>query len=72
MQTKVWSVIEIVIGLMVGIVISFAIQRNLFPLYGIYIQPQQDIQIVLVFTAASFIRGYLIRRLFNAIHRSKK
>ena len=65
MQTRKHSAIEQVINIVAGILISFLIQLWIYPLLNIPVTINQNLFITLVFTIASFIRGYFIRRLFN-------
>lgn len=67
MQTRKHSAIEQVINIVAGILISFLIQLWIYPLLNIPVTINQNLFITLVFTIASFIRGYFIRRLFNKL-----
>jgi hypothetical protein len=66
-QSKKHSLIESIINVMIGMIISFLIQLVLYPMLNIPVTFSQNIIITLVFFIASFIRGYLIRRFFNKI-----
>ena len=65
MQTKRTSAIESVVNVVVGLVISFLIQLIIYPVLNIPVTIQQNLIITTVFFIASFIRGYVIRRIFN-------
>ena len=65
MQSKRGSIIESVANVLVGLIISFTIQLVLYPLLDIPVSINQNIIITLVFFVASFLRSYLLRRLFN-------
>ena len=66
-QSKRHSMIEAVVNVITGLLISFLIQLWIYPLMNIPVTLNQNIFITCVFFAASFIRGYIIRRIFNAI-----
>lgn len=66
-QSKKLSAIESITNVFVGLITSFLIQLVLYPMLNIPVTVSQNIIITLVFFVASFIRGYLIRRLFNKI-----
>jgi hypothetical protein len=67
-QTKIQSAVETAVGLAIGFSVAWTIQVLLFPLYDIEISHGQHAQITLVFTIASVIRSYYVRRLFNWYH----
>ena len=64
-QTKKQSAIETTVNIIVGIITSFLIQLWIYPLLNIPVTFQQNLIITAVFIVASFIRGYVIRRVFN-------
>lgn len=66
-QSKKHSIIESVVNVFAGLVISFLIQLWVYPLLNIAVSLNQNIFITFVFFIASFIRGYIVRRIFNAI-----
>ncbi len=65
MQTKRHSFIETAIQVVSGYFLSLLLQIVIFPLYGIQVSLHQNIQIGIWFTVAMFIKGYVVRRLFN-------
>jgi len=64
MQTKTFSAIEAVTNTVVGLGASFLIQLLLYPIMGIPVSLKQNVIITIVFFIASFLRGYLLRRVF--------
>jgi hypothetical protein len=66
-QSKKHSIYESITNVVVGLVMSFIIQLILYPLLNIEVSLNQNIFITFVFFIASFIRGYVIRRIFNKI-----
>ena len=67
MQSKKHSTIESLTNTIVGLLTSFAIQLVIYPLLNIPVTLNQNIIITVVFFVVSFLRGYLIRRVFNKI-----
>lgn len=65
MQTKKYSLIESITNTFAGFIISFIIQLAIYPIMGIPVKFSQNIIITIVFTVASILRGYFIRRIFN-------
>lgn len=71
-QSKRASLIEAITSTVVGFVLSYTCQLIVFPLYGIHISHSQNLQIILIFTAISVVRGYWIRRLWDSEWWTKK
>ena len=69
-QSKKHSAVESATNIIVGIVGSLIIWRVFAPIVGIPYKGGQSIQIVGVYTVWSFIRSYVIRRLFNYASRA--
>lgn len=67
MQSPKLSLIESITQTLIGLVVSFLIQIVIYPLMDIPVKLYQNIIITLVFTIASIVRGYLVRRVFNLI-----
>ena len=57
--------IESITNVIVGLVTSFLIQLIIYPLLNIPVTINQNIIITVVFFIVSFLRGYIIRRIFN-------
>lgn len=68
MQSKRKSLIEAVTNTVVGLVTSFVIQLIIYPVLNIPVTIGQNVLITFVFFAASIVRGYLLRRVFNRIN----
>jgi hypothetical protein len=71
-QTRLESLIETMVGTLVAFVISVLAQRLLFPLYNINIPISNSVEIVFIFTIATIIRSYVVRRFFNYLHHVRK
>ncbi len=70
-QSKRWSLIETTIGVIIGFIVALLIQLAIFPLFGIATSFGENFTIALVFTVASIIRGYYVRRLFSWLRHVK-
>ena len=69
-QTKLESLAEVIINVVIGWIIGLATQLLVFPIFGIHISFGDQFWISVVFTVVSIVRGYAIRRWFNAgIHK---
>lgn len=68
-QSRKMSLIEQLVSVAIGFAVSLFIQLTLLPAMGIKTTYGQDFIIVAVFTAASIIRGYIVRRGFNWLHK---
>jgi Mg/Co/Ni transporter MgtE len=67
MQSKKMSLIETVTGTTIGFIVSLLLVNIVLPWYGFDVKLTQSISITMIFTIASVLRGYGIRRLFNYI-----
>lgn len=65
MQTKKHSTIESLVNTITGLITSFLIQIWIYPFLGIKVNLNQNLFITLIFFIASFLRGYIVRRIFN-------
>jgi high-affinity Fe2+/Pb2+ permease len=64
-QSKRKSAIESIANVIIGLIISFLIQLWIYPFLGLKVSINQNIFITFIFFIASFVRGYVIRRIFN-------
>lgn len=71
LQKKRYSFLESCISTCFGFIVALCIQLMVFPLYGIYVDLHINVEITLIFTMVSVIRGYIIRRVFNYLHFKK-
>lgn len=63
-QSRTMSLVETCTSIGIGFVVSVIITAIVMPLYGHDVTFSQNIQITLIFTVASIVRGYLVRRVF--------
>lgn len=70
-QSRLSSFLEATLGTAIGFVISVALTAVVLPAYGHNVSLSQNLQITFIFTVASIVRSYALRRWFNTyIHRS--
>lgn len=67
MQSRRHSAIESVTNTLTGLVVSFIIQLIIYPIMDIPVRLSQNVIITFVFTIASILRGYVVRRIFNRV-----
>ena len=68
MQSKRHSFIETSVNMIGGMLLGiFIVQPLALGLYGIEISLQTSTELAIIFTAVSFIRGYVVRRIFNKL-----
>jgi ABC-type uncharacterized transport system permease subunit len=68
-QSKKYSVFESITNVIFGLIISFLIQLWVYPFLNIKVTLNQNIFITIIFFIASFLRGYVIRRIFNNLQK---
>lgn len=65
MQSKVQSLIESIVNILIGYFTALFSQLLIFPLFDINIPIQDNLLIGFYFTLISLIRSYLVRRYFD-------
>ena len=69
-QTKLESLLESIVNIIIGYGVALVSQLLIFPLVGINVPFSTNLWIGLWFTLISLARSYVIRRWFNAgLHR---
>ena len=66
-QSRIMSMVEATANVVVGYVLAIATQIVVFPWFGIETGLAEHLTIGLAFVGVSLARGYLLRRLFEAI-----
>lgn len=66
-QSKRMSMIETLANVLIGYIVAVSSQLVIFPLFGIHASFTDNLVMGLWFMVISIIRGYLLRRAFNAI-----
>lgn len=65
-QSRAASLFETLSSTLLGFVLSVAVQRTLFPAMGHDFGYAENMVVASVFTVVSILRGYSVRRPFNA------
>lgn len=65
-QTKLGSLYESIINIIIGAIVALCSQLLVFPMFGIDVPLSANLGIMAWFTLISVIRSYVIRRWFNA------
>jgi len=66
-QSRIMSMVEAAANVAIGYVLAIATQIVVFPWFGIETGIAEHLTIGLAFVGVSLVRGYLLRRLFEAI-----
>ena len=66
-QSRIMSMVEAAANVVVGYVLAIATQIVVFPWFGIETGLPEHLTIGIAFVGVSLVRGYLLRRLFEAI-----
>jgi ABC-type spermidine/putrescine transport system permease subunit II len=66
-QSRSASAFEALTSTLTGFILSVAVQRALFPAMGHDLALTENMVVASVFTAVSLLRGYFVRRTFNAL-----
>lgn len=64
-QSRLSSLAETCISIAIGFLVSLVITAWLLPAYGHPVSLADNLQITAIYTVASIVRGYLVRRAFN-------
>lgn len=67
MQSRRLSLIETLVGVALGFVLSVGASLVVYPMFGHSFTLTQNMGITVIFTVISIARGYAVRRLFNWI-----
>lgn len=66
-QTRLTSLLESIVNVVVGYVLAILTQLLVFPLFGIEVALHGHLAIGLAFICVSLLRSYVVRRLFERI-----
>ena len=67
-QSKLMSLVESVVSILVGFGISLGAQMYFLPLLGVQISFHQNLTFALIMTVVSIARQFCMRRIFEALH----
>lgn len=65
-QTRLGSLIEAILNVIIGFTINYAANMLIFPLFSFHITPGANLALGLIYTVISVARSYCVRRWFNA------
>jgi hypothetical protein len=65
-QTRIGSLIESLMNILIGYGVALLSQIGIFPMFGIHVPIGTNLWIGAWFTLISLVRSYIIRRWFNA------
>lgn len=71
MQSNFLSWAEAITNTFVGFFISVVVTLLIMPLWGFEPTAKDAVEITVVYSAISIVRGYVVRRLFNFSQRNK-
>ena len=66
-QSRVMSLVESLVNVLVGYGVAVATQMLVFPLFGLTVTLTENLLIGSIFTAISVVRSYALRRGFEAL-----
>ena len=66
-QSRLMSFAEATTNVAAGYGIAVVTQVLMFPLFGLRVSLSENFGIAAVFTVISFVRSYLLRRIFNVV-----
>jgi hypothetical protein len=64
-QTRLGSLTEAAVNVVIGLAISMGANAVVFPLFGFRPQWRQNAMISVIYTGISLVRSYALRRWFN-------
>lgn len=65
-QTRLGSLIEALMNVVIGLLVSVVANAIVFPRFGFQPTVGENVAISLIYTAISIARQYILRRWFNA------
>ena len=66
-QSRRMSLVEVIANVAVGFLVALLTQIIVFPLFGLQVSLGDNLAIGGLFTIASIVRSYILRRIFEAI-----
>ena len=66
-QSRLMSLVESLVNVLVGYGVAVATQMAVFPLFGLAVTVTENLLIGLIFTVVSIVRSYALRRGFEAL-----
>lgn len=69
LQTRRQSLLEAVVNILIGFIVAGLSQMIIFPIFDIQTSAVENLAIASYFTIIGLIRSYILRRIFNYLHR---
>ena len=66
-QSRLMSLVELLVNVLVGYGVAVATQMVVFPRFGFAVSITENLLIGLIFTVVSIVRSYALRRGFEAL-----
>lgn len=66
-QSRLMSLVESLVNVLVGYGVAVATQMVVFPIFGLAVTVTENLLIGLIFTVVSIVRSYALRRGFEAL-----
>jgi len=70
MQSRSMSATEVVTSTTIGFAVSWVLTLTILPAFGYAVTVNHSIGITAIYTAASVLRSYAVRRAFNGKNRT--
>jgi len=67
-QSQRMSMLETVVSVVIGYVLTVLMQYFLYPLFGITVPVNEALLISIVIVVIAFAKNFAVRRIFNALH----
>jgi len=64
-QKPIHSLAEALTNTAMGFIISYVLTLYILPMWGLFPTHGDALGITVIYTVVSFVRGYVVRRLFN-------
>lgn len=64
-QSRIGSLIEVCINILIGFAINFVMNLLIFPFFGFHISLLDNLYLGVIYTFVSVARGYVVRRWFE-------
>lgn len=67
-QSRTMSLVETCAGTAAGFILTLILQALVYPLFGLHMTFATNLWLTIIFTVASIVRGYVLRRVFERLH----
>jgi len=70
-QSRRMSLMESLVSVMAGYVLTVMVQFFVFPLFGVHVPMTDALLISMILVLIAFAKNYSVRRLFNYFHQTE-